>query len=101
MTDSDFLIDTLLEGQKQDGHTVTLTKAQFGALSGEIERLRLGKPLDPMEEVLKDLGVTPEWRLENIKETAMSRHNVKKGRRPHIKRILDEAFLLLKEGESQ
>jgi len=40
MTDSDFLIETLLQGNKQPGPEVVLTKAQFGALIGEIESLR-------------------------------------------------------------
>jgi hypothetical protein len=37
-----------------------------------------------------------EWRVENIKETAMNRFNVKKSRRKYIKRILDDAFDQLK-----
>ncbi len=43
------------------------------------------------------LEVTPEWELENIKQTAMARNPSKKGRQPHIKKILDEAFNLLAE----
>lgn len=47
--------------------------------------------------LLSALGVTDEWRVENIKETAMNRFNVKKTKRQHIKRILDDAFEQLKE----
>lgn len=53
--------------------------------------------MNDLETALKNLGVTDAWRLENIKNTAMSRFKVKKSRRPHIKRILDDAFQQLIE----
>ena len=50
-------------------------------------------------DFLEALGINDEWVIENIKETAMNRFCVRKTRRKHIKRILDEAFnLLLEEG---
>ena len=49
-----------------------------------------------MHQLMSALGITDEWVIENIKEVAMNRHNVKKSRRKHIKMILDEAFDLLK-----
>ncbi len=48
-------------------------------------------------ELMKKMGITSDWVIENIKEVAMSRFNVKKSKRPHIKRILDDAFEQLKE----
>lgn len=51
---------------------------------------------DNMDDMLREkLGMTPEWEIANIKETAMNRYSVKKGRRSHIRRILDEAFEIL------
>lgn len=50
-----------------------------------------------LEELINSMGITPAWRIENIKETAMNRFNVKKGKRKHIKRILDDAFKQLKD----
>lgn len=48
-------------------------------------------------ELFKAMGITDEWRIENIKDTAMARCNVAKGKRPHIRRVLDEAFTLLRQ----
>lgn len=53
--------------------------------------------MNELEELLTAFGITPEWDIENIKETAMNRHCVKLSKRHHVKRILDEAFSLLKE----
>lgn len=50
-----------------------------------------------LNDLLVALGVTDEWRVDNIKETAMNRHSPKKSKRPYIKKILDEAFELLKQ----
>jgi len=47
--------------------------------------------------LFKLMGITSDWEIENIKEVAMNRFNVKAGKRPHIKRILDDAFQQLKE----
>lgn len=51
------------------------------------------------KEILEASGMgeifTSKWRVSNIKETAMNRCNVKKSRRPHIRRVLDEAFHLM------
>jgi len=55
--------------------------------------------MDEVDELLRQMGVTREWQLDNIKETAMNRHNVRKGQRQHIKNILDEAFALLREAK--
>lgn len=49
-----------------------------------------------LNELLDSLGITDEWKLENIKETAMNRHSIKKNQKAFFKRVLDEAFLLLK-----
>lgn len=46
--------------------------------------------------LLSAMGVTDEWRIENIKESAMNRCNVKKSRRAHVRRVLDCAFEQLK-----
>ncbi len=50
-----------------------------------------------LDELLEAFGVTPTFIVENIKQAAMNRCKVKKSRRPHIKRILDEAFRELKK----
>lgn len=39
--------------------------------------------------------VTTGWNLDRIAEAAMSRHPVKKGRREHTRRVIDEAFSML------
>jgi len=49
------------------------------------------------DELIQLMGITSDWVVENIKETAMNRFNVKNGKRPHIKRILDDTFQQLKE----
>ncbi len=49
------------------------------------------------DELLKITGITSDWVIEHIKEVAMNRFNVKKSRRTHIKRILDDAFEQLRE----
>ena len=50
-----------------------------------------------MDKIVRSLGVSDDWRVENIKDVAMNRYNVKKSKRPSIKRILDMAFDMLKE----
>ena len=49
------------------------------------------------ERIYAALEITPAWEIKNIKKTAMARHPSKKGRQPHIEKILDEAFKLLAE----
>ena len=49
------------------------------------------------DELVAAFGITPKERIEMLKDTAMARHNVKKSRQKHIRRILDEAFELLEE----
>ncbi len=49
-----------------------------------------------LSELLASLVITEKWRLANIKETAMNRCNIKKSRRSHVLKVLDEAFALLK-----
>jgi len=49
------------------------------------------------DELMREMGITSDWEIENIKDVAMNRFNVKKGKRPAIKRILDDAFQQLKE----
>lgn len=55
----------------------------IGGIMGLYERLLASAP-------------GPAWRIENIKNTAIARHNVRKGRRHHVRKILDDAFHLLK-----
>ena len=50
-----------------------------------------------LKQLMRALGITDEWVVENIKEVAMNRFNVKKSRRHHIKKILDDAFEQLKQ----
>jgi DNA-directed RNA polymerase sigma subunit (sigma70/sigma32) len=49
-----------------------------------------------LSALLSALGVTDEWRVDEIKETAMNRFKVKNSRRAHIRQILDDAFEQLK-----
>jgi len=49
------------------------------------------------DELFREMGITSDWEVENIKDVAMNRFNVKKSKRPHIKRILDDAFQQLKD----
>ena len=53
-----------------------------------------------LKQLMAALDITDEWVIENIKEVAMNRFNVKKTRRKHIKRILDDAFEQLKNLEA-
>ena len=52
---------------------------------------------DEIDQLLEQLGITREWELDNVMETAMNRHHVRKGQRQHVKDILNETFTLLRE----
>lgn len=60
--------------------------------AGLRERLAKAQKIIDIDYQLMQLGVTDAWRIENIKETAIARFNVKGSRKQHIKRILDDAF---------
>ncbi len=69
---------------------VNFVKAQNGyVMVNSDRRTRVEREAD---ELKKLMGITSDWEIENIKDTAMNRFNVKKGKRPAIKRILDDAF---------
>ncbi len=69
---------------------VNFVKAQNGyVIVNNDRRPRVEREAD---ELKKLLGITSDWEIENIKEVAMNRFNVKKGKRSAIKRILDDAF---------
>jgi hypothetical protein len=50
-----------------------------------------------MDNLIEACGMTSEWQIDTIKETAMNRCTVKKSKRVFTKRVLDEAFSLLRE----
>jgi len=69
---------------------VKFVKVQNGqVLVNNDHRTRAEREAD---ELKKLMGITSDWEIENIKDTAMNRFNVKKGKRAAIKRILDDAF---------
>ncbi len=49
------------------------------------------------QKIKDDMGITPDWELQNAKDTAMNRHNVKKSRRKHLELVLDEFIGLIKK----
>lgn len=61
------------------------------------EEEQLQKENEEMQRFMFAFGNTPLDTLEHIKEVAMNRFNVKRSRRAHIRQILDDAFVQLKE----
>ena len=60
-----------------------------------VEKSNSNSPADyeaEAEKILLAMGCTPAWKVEDIKQTAMNVFNVPKGKRAHVKRILDWAF---------
>lgn len=55
------------------------------------------KHREELRSLLRAIGMGEDGVLDVIKDTAMCRCNVKKSRRVHVGRVIDEAFNLLKE----
>ena len=81
---------------KQTGDT-SITVELDQALHDTHKSLVKHKAQSDIDDLVTALGVTDEWRLKNVKETAMARCNVKKSHITHVEKIIDEAFELLLE----
>lgn len=52
--------------------------------------------IDTIRELM---GLTSDWRLQNMKEIAMCRCLVKNSRRKHHEKVINEFIVLLKESK--
>jgi hypothetical protein len=50
---------------------------------------------EELNKIVEYFGIDDAYLIDDAKETAMNRFNVKKSKRPAIKRILDESFNIL------